>query len=187
MQNTDAPPDVTELYTSATHASNLRVEADRNGPADLLIASGWSPSRLGSALLRLHSEYDGVEHPKRGTEIYVHEFTMMLGKLKSLPDVRYQLTMQAEKWQIADAGNVAASVLMWWLDKVCSKCHGVRFEVIPGTPSLSGRLCKRCHGTGEAPLLHLSDARKLANHIEVCVQSARQSIKKRLRPSANGA
>ena len=45
-----------ERYTSATHASNLRVEADRTGQADVIIAAGMSPSRLGAALLRLRSE-----------------------------------------------------------------------------------------------------------------------------------
>lgn len=173
-------PDVTERYTNATHATSLKVEADKGGAADLLIACGWSPSRLGSALLRLHSEYDGVEHPKRGTAIYAHEFAMMLGKLKTLREVRYQLTLQAENWRMDGASDVAANVLLWWLDRVCHKCHGVRFEVIPGTPSLSGRLCRACHGSGETPLMHSSDARRMVNHIENCINTARQSIKRRL-------
>lgn len=61
----DTKPTVEERYTSATHTSNLRVVAERGGPADVLIAMGWSPSRLGAALMRLHSEWEGSEHPKR--------------------------------------------------------------------------------------------------------------------------
>lgn len=51
-----------EQYSTATNASNLRVEADKRSQADILIAAGWSHSRAGMALLRLHSEYDGAKH-----------------------------------------------------------------------------------------------------------------------------
>ena len=49
-----------ERYISATAASNLRVEADRSGPADLLIAAGWSAARIYAALTRLQGEWDGA-------------------------------------------------------------------------------------------------------------------------------
>ena len=44
MQDTDAPAGIDERYSVACAASNLRVEADRSGPADVIIAAGWSPS-----------------------------------------------------------------------------------------------------------------------------------------------
>lgn len=67
---TNAPPDDTkpnteEQYTAATHASNLRVQAERGGSADMLIAAGWSASRIGASLIRLHSEFEGQAKPKR--------------------------------------------------------------------------------------------------------------------------
>jgi hypothetical protein len=71
-QNDDRP-NIEEQYTSATHASSLVVDPDHSGSADKLIASAWSPSRLGSSLLRLHSEADGtpdvVRLHERGIEI----------------------------------------------------------------------------------------------------------------------
>lgn len=51
-----------ESYTSATQSSNLRCEADRRTDVDVLIAAGCTPGILGSALMRLHSEWDGAEH-----------------------------------------------------------------------------------------------------------------------------
>ena len=64
----DDKPNIEEQYTSATQATSLVVDPDHSGSADKLIASGWSKSRLGSALLRLHSEADRSPEPVR-----VHE------------------------------------------------------------------------------------------------------------------
>lgn len=61
-------PGIEEQYVSACHTSNLRVEADRKGAGDVLIAAGWSPGLIGGALLRLHSEWDGAAHPKQPTK-----------------------------------------------------------------------------------------------------------------------
>lgn len=61
------PRTVEESYTVACSTSDMRVEAERRGDADVIIAAGWSPSRLGGALRRLHGEWDMVEHPARPT------------------------------------------------------------------------------------------------------------------------
>ena len=55
-------PSVDETYSRAGNTSNLTVEADRRGDADVLIAAGMvgASKSLGMALLRLHSEYDGA-------------------------------------------------------------------------------------------------------------------------------
>lgn len=58
-------PGIDESYQTASNTSNLTVEADRRGAGDVLIASGWASSRLGSALMRLHSEWDRAAKPKR--------------------------------------------------------------------------------------------------------------------------
>jgi hypothetical protein len=235
MHDTQEKPDVSEQYSSAINASNLRVEAERRSQADILMAASWSQSRLGGALLRLHSEWDACEHPRRPTpenveaianslkkepheltltkrelspaqrkEVanhdrrdaarrmieaaatadrwYRHEMALLMGKLKTLPEVRHQLNMQASKWNVPEAESVVSLVLIWWFSKICPACNGVKFQVIPGTPTLSAKLCKRCHGTGESQFPSSSDARKLANHIEMCTNAARQSIRRRLHP-----
>lgn len=58
---------IEEAYTSAANSSDLRVEAEVRSDAELLIAAGWSDSRVGIALLRLHSEWDKAERPKKPT------------------------------------------------------------------------------------------------------------------------
>lgn len=56
---------VEEAYSSAVSTSNLKVGGeDHVGDCDKIMAAGMSKHTLGTALLRLHSEYDGVEHPR---------------------------------------------------------------------------------------------------------------------------
>jgi hypothetical protein len=60
-------PTTQEQYACAIHSMSLRVEAGRQGDADLLIAAGWSKSRFGAVMMRLHSEWDSAE--RRGCRI----------------------------------------------------------------------------------------------------------------------
>lgn len=74
---------IEEQYTSATHTSNLKMEARVRGPGDVIIAAGWSRSRIGSALLRLHSEWDGAEKPPRPTPAQIEAISASFPKEKN--------------------------------------------------------------------------------------------------------
>jgi hypothetical protein len=62
----EAPVSEQERYGLAINASNLRVRADdhADGAPRILIAAAMSPDRLGAALMRLVSEWDGSEKPR---------------------------------------------------------------------------------------------------------------------------
>lgn len=157
-------PGIEETYSGAVTSSNLRMEVREdspNGAASVLIAVGWSPSRLGAALMRLHTGPDRAGLEK------VHE----------------QLVIQAKQWGVERPEAVSASVLSWWLQRVCVGCSGVRFEVIPGTPHLSSRPCRLCKATGESKLHYGEVGRRMAAWLDDCKQQAVQSIKRRLRPN----
>jgi hypothetical protein len=159
---TDDVLTVAERYVSATQSSNLRCETGDDAPMGdtaILIAAGWSASRIGAALMRLQTKID------RTTLEQVHE----------------QLSMRAEGWSIAQPVTVAASVLGWWLAKTCRACNGVKFELIPNTPALSTKACKLCRGSGEAPLLHGDAGNRMARFIDECVERGQASIRSRLR------
>lgn len=149
---------IEERYSSAVTASSLKVEADKGGAADVLIAAGWSPSRIGSALMRLHTKAD------RNALEQVHE----------------QLTLRAEGWGIDQPTTVAAAVLGWWLHKTCGACHGVKFSLIAGTPVLSTKACRVCRGSGEKLLPFGESGRRMERFIDECLEHCRASIKKRL-------
>lgn len=241
-QDEDLPPTVEEMYDGAMHASNLRVQADRNGQADVIIAMGWSPSRVGAALMRLQSEWSGAAHQKKPTraavdaialslprledgkrkeketvmqdgkpvivekmvpnlvldmavaqrmahEWHMHEIKILLGKLKTLPDVRAQLATWARLQLINNADHRVAEILIWHLDHICPACEGRCKELIQNTPHKSHKDCKVCRGTGETRIPHqqgndqyLHESKKLLRYINDCVKTARTALKQRLRP-----
>lgn len=184
MLNTDNDrPGIEEQYQTAGNTSNLTVEAERRGAGDVLIAAGWSPSRIGSALLRLHSEYDGGEKSQRRGAGKT-DAILLAGRLKSLPGIMVQVTSKAREWGQDAPESGARAAILWWLDRTCRRCHGRRYELIPGAPSLSSRACTSCRGSGEASVPNGQDGRRIANFLDDCVQRARQDIKRRLRPNA---
>jgi hypothetical protein len=210
MQDTIERPNIEETYTRAMSATNLRFETREGsaiGAAGMLVAAGWSQSRVGATLIRLHSEWDGAAKPippspgsikqlaKRAAGMagsltpeqwanneahrwYEQEVKLLLQRLKSLPSAREAIAVQAGRWQIAESESVAASVIKYWLDQTCPACHGQKWA--KGKSGLSAHACKSCKGTGLAKLPHGEDGRKLLNHIDDCVSRARASIRSRL-------
>ncbi len=200
----NAKPDVEELYTAAQNTTNLTVDPDERGAADFLIAAAWSPSRLGSAMLRLHSEWDAAAKPVKPTAASIDAIasTMgknargeayaiamrwyegglinLLGKLQTLPHVRDQVAHKAEEWGYADAQTKASVIVKYWLDQTCHPCAGLKWRAVPNAPALSNRLCPSCGGTGLSMVPYGSEGKRLANYMDDCVQVARTSIKKRL-------
>lgn len=207
---TECPrPDVEERYLVASHASDLTVSGERTGPADLLIAAGWSPSRLGAAALRLHSEWSAASPPRFPDRELIDRIALTLplrgGKrdraaahaqamhwhgvelrrvyagLHSLPGVREQLVHQALRRGVESPVGLVKAVLHHWLNPVCPACHGRKYAPVKGTAGLSGKACSSCHGTGSTESPGGQDGRWLLNYLDRCVAVARGSIKKRLR------
>lgn len=216
--DTQERPGIEEHYTSSTNTSNMTVEARRRMPADDIIAAGWSRSRIGGVLMRLHSEFDGSSKPDRPTAESIqalaatyprnrdglvridgltlkpaqaakrerdrwfrHEQALLFSKLKSLPDARRELILWCGRAGISGGEHKAPVLLLWWLDKTCVECGGTKYELIPGTPALSNRICQHCAGTGEAHLPHGQDGRKIERFILDCLQAHRSSMVGRFR------
>lgn len=157
-------PGIEERYLTATMSSNMRLETREDAPvgaAGVMVAAGWSRSRIGAALIRLHSKVD-----RNGLE-----------------QVHGQIVVQAVRLGIERPEAVAASVLAWWMAKNCRVCTGRKFELIPGAPGLSNRQCKACRGTGEAKLAYGESGKRLAGWLDGCVEDGRASIGRRLRRS----
>ena len=68
LADTNERAGVEERYEVACSTSSLKVEAEKGGSGDVIIAAGWSDSRVGMALLRLASEWNGAAKPTRPTE-----------------------------------------------------------------------------------------------------------------------
>lgn len=174
---TDTARTVEEQYTSATQSSNLRCEADTRTDIDVLLASGMTPGILGSALMRLHSEYDSSSEKQARTTT---DAILLMGKLKSLPRVLQALEEWARLRGLDAPKRLAQAVVAHWLDARCQPCHGRGHEQIPGTPHL-GRTCKACKGTGKRKEPMGEAGRQALNLCDDCVNVARDGMRKRLR------
>lgn len=166
-------PTTQERYATATQSSSLRVQADVRGDADYLIAAGWCKSRLGAALMRLQSEWDGAERwgvrvPVRPTnraiqaeaqvtlakgirkittqsmeaarlkleKRYENELAKVMRALKSLPEVA--LDLQIKLALEGRSTDLAAPLLLYWLDSTCRVCNGT------GIQAKSIKPCGKC-------------------------------------------
>ena len=170
---------VEEQYISAGSSSNLRVEADRMGDADILIAAGWSPCMLGGQLSRLRREWDDSSRPPLCS---MTDAKLVMGACKSLSGVLDALTAWAKVKGNPEPARFALTTASYWLSDTCRACRGRGNECIAGTPKL-GRSCKKCGGSGKAPIPMGQDGRKAINMLDHCVSRSQSSMKKRLRNS----
>lgn len=179
MTSTDERPGVEEQYLKASTTSNLRVQADRRGDADVLIAVGWSCKGFGGALLRLHGEWDAAAKKPRGMS--ETDLILLRGRLKSLSTTLQYLVEAMEKLGMASPQSRAGAIVGYWLHQACHTCHGLKFETIQSTPVLSAIRCKACHGTGLGLAPHGQDGKRMLNLMDDSVSRARHGIKARLR------
>ncbi len=190
---------VEEAYTRAgTSSSNLKVDPDRRGDADVLIAAGWSPGMLGGALMRLRGEWDSVAAPRFRQHSTAHQrrnhpgadadagagadAVQLLGRLRSLAQVLEAVERWATAKHLADARTLARTSVCYWLDPTCRACLGRGAALVPGTPML-GRVCKACGGSRKAREPMGQDGRRTLNMLDDCVSRRNQSMKKRLHNS----
>lgn len=179
----DQRPGADEQYATAINAKSLLVVEHHASAVDVLAAAAWSQSRVGSLLLRLHSEYDGGE---RARAVGKTDAVMLRQRLKSLTGAQEQLAIRAAEWRMEDPQAKARAALLWWLDKTCPKCQGRKWKTVKGAPHLSGQTCPHpdrggCGGSGEQRIPHGEEGRRLVGFIEDCLSRARQAIAQRLR------
>lgn len=74
------------------------------------------------------------------------------------------------------------AVIRWWLAQRCPACSGTKFQVVEGTNRHSAKICRACGGTGLREVPHQQEGRRLACWFDQCVERARASIGRRLRP-----
>lgn len=190
-QHTHHHRSVEEAYTRAgTSSSNLKVDPDRRGDADVLVAAGWSPGMLGGALMRLRGEWDSAAAPRFTQDSTAHQrrshpdadAVQLLGRLRSLALVLEAVERWATAKGLADARTLARTSVCYWLDPTCRACLGRGSALVPGTPML-GRVCKACGGSRKAREPMGQDGRRMLNMLDDCVSRRNQSMKKRLHAS----
>lgn len=144
-----------EAYASASESSDLTLTADKRGDADVLIAAGWSESRLGGTLMRLQ------------TKASMQQVLEVLDQIERVTRNR-GISMEATE-----------KVLAWWLKQACKPCNGLKFIKVPDAPTLSTKACPACRGSGLRAVPHGPDGKWVANYLDDCVSRWRASLKGR--------
>lgn len=69
MTEDTTKPGLDERYTAARNSRDLTVASSElpNRDSDVLAAAAWTQSRVGHALMQLHSEWDAAEKPAKPT------------------------------------------------------------------------------------------------------------------------
>lgn len=198
------PRGVDERYQAASNTSDLSVDGEKVGqPIDTVIAAGWSESRVGMALLRLHSEWCAAR-PRPFTEQHVGEHAATLPAKKGRPDTkrargdlvdaylsavkdragklrgREAVERLLREWACIKGhdADLVAPTLTHWLAPQCPSCGGQGKRRLPDAPVLAGS-CESCRGTGERarPL----GSGPMYGYIEDALNKGRQSLKRLLR------
>lgn len=82
------------------------------------------------------------------TRYYESEMRKLGAALKSLPEVAQML--QIKLLMDGHSADLAAPILLYWLDPVCKVCHGRKYQLKRGAVQLSERACGCCAGAGVA-------------------------------------
>lgn len=165
---------IDERYGNAVNASDLRLRYERQGAVDVLTAAGMAGVKQPLSLSIWRWIY-GQDHNER--------HAVLAGLVK-------HMRQQAERRRWGDSSRdkmlqVTVTVADWYNDKTCRHCHGQRYELIDGTPTLSEVPCYVCHGTGERSLDKLlvpyggdwiKRGKELACHIDSLISTAAGAI-----------
>ncbi|HOW46121.1 MAG TPA: hypothetical protein P5305_01535 [Rubrivivax sp.] len=144
-----------ERLLTAFRSSHLELDSEHRGDADYLIALGIAGSRsgmLGGDVLRL--QLAGSPADYRNARESVVRLTRRLA--------------MKHNWRLSgdNTRRVGELALAHHVFPTCPVCKGRRFEVVEGSPSLSGRACRACHGTGARPI-----QRKLGREIREVLET----------------
>jgi hypothetical protein len=131
-----------DRYSSAVRASDLRNDSEPditlNTHTDILgafaLASKTNP--LAVALARLFCGDNGASA----------EIVNILAQMAWDKGHAMRITLKRTQAQ-----DLASAVVAWHRDGNCKACGGHGFELIPGAPAVSDRLCIPCSGTRKVP------------------------------------
>ncbi len=161
---------ISERYMSGANAGDLTIHPRREGAVEAIVEVSWSRGRVGHALLRLHSQFDGAA--RRGLKP-----DQLFGQLKALPEVRSALLQWAMGERLMEGGETVDAVLAWWLDRRCTACKGTQWITAEGKQK---RPCTSCHGTGEARIPRGNEGRGMVAYMENCLHRHRASVNGRM-------
>lgn len=114
--------------------------------------------------------------------------TMIIYRLKYLNDAEQmaaaknvfiqwaRVAMVHRKIDARSASRVGVQALTAWVGDVCHVCHGRKHKVIEGTPTLSGKPCVSCKGTGKNQIKASGEIGEVMKDVAERADSAIQTL-----------
>lgn len=130
-------PGALERLSSALNSSDLTLDVNHRGDLDFVVALGIAASRHGkvaSPVMRVH-------YAKSPGDLNA-AFRAVVSLVKRL-NAKKGWRFNANSIQV-----VALHAMSHHVDPVCPHCKGRKFELLDGSPTLSAKACRHCHGTG---------------------------------------
>ncbi|QTW20232.1 hypothetical protein [Comamonas kerstersii] len=136
-------------------AALMRLQAEWDGAERLGIKVPLKPTKraimaeaqvtMKGGIRRITTQ--SMEAARKKLESYYEaEMRKLAVALKSLPEV---ITMLELKLLLdGQSAELAAPLVLYWLDPVCRVCHGAKYQMAPCKTKLSERACGCCAGEG---------------------------------------
>ena len=117
-------------------SADMTSVVGHRGDADFVGALGFASRTypIASPLVRMYLAHD---------QAAVHE-----AKEKACDMARRAARRQGLTLSLREVSDIGRKALEYVVDKTCPRCHGTKFELIPGTTCLGITECKACHGDG---------------------------------------
>jgi hypothetical protein len=130
-------PSVLERLGAAYGSSDLSFDPNHRNDLDFITAAGIAASRhlkVASPVMRVHYANSPADLNSA--------FRAVISLVRRF-NAKRNWRLNGKSMQV-----VALHALSHHVDPVCSHCHGRKFELLEGTPALSTKPCRHCHGTG---------------------------------------
>ena len=106
---------------------------------------------------------------------YEAELSKVVAALKSLPEVA--LHLQIGMALDGEDAELAAPLLLYWIDPTCRVCHGRKFQLAPCKTKLAARACGCCDGSGSARIPGGESGERLMDFINSCALRAAGEVR----------
>lgn len=128
-----------DRLASALASDDLSI-TDHRGDADFIAALGMASRKypIASPLVRMY-----LSHDKASAHDARRIAADMAGKAARRAGIKLRMS------ELVALGRLA---LEYVVNKTCCRCHGTKFELIPGTNCLGSVPCKSCSGDGRRQL-----------------------------------
>lgn len=138
---TDERRSTLERLSTAMVSGNLKPSKHGMGDAEYVAA-------LGMASVNAHPAASAALHVNLALD------RSAFADLSRAVMAKVRMLNVSERWMLAggDLKFLASEALRYYLVPLCRSCNGLKYEKIAGTPALSPRTCRTCHGTGQHPL-----------------------------------